>query len=369
MLPKTRAACFTAQDEHRDFVLPDDPVEDEKVQAELVKRYPDEFRTGFIISIDPRRERQCRQRLRGLSEFFKKIEGLRGEDEIPSFGPLNAPPSSDDSEADHNAAAEEEEPFAVDPLFIQMSSAAGEDDGEYRAEEEEEAEEEEDAKTREEAPSGEGGREGKKCEHRQRRRKRKGPKAPQTAPIFATLDAGTPLEAYYVPLDPYDADTHMTRGEIGCFQGHRRAWYEFLTSRKPYGYFLEDDANMQPTEGVITMLEKAVIGLRKAPWDLLFVGRNPEMCQMRPTERFGPSIVWAGTTWGMFAYLLTRRAARMLLAGSRYFHEPLDDFISTTAWIRRKIALSPIPFTVIQTVSQTVPPNVAAPLVEEELSQ
>lgn len=145
----------------------------------------------------------------------------------------------------------------------------------------------------------------------------------------------------------------MTRGQIGCFMSHQKAWQRIIDKKLAYGFILEDDCEITPNNETLIMIKTALKEIGSLKWDVLFVGRNPALCKIR--KRIRTHVVQVGKTWGLFAYVITNKAARELLACSYPISEPVDIFVSTTRNAAKiKLGISPIPFIVVDEKSDTV---------------
>jgi glycosyl transferase family 25 len=145
----------------------------------------------------------------------------------------------------------------------------------------------------------------------------------------------------------------LTRGQVGCFLSHRKAWQHVVSENNEFGFILEDDCDLRPAYQTLELIQAALEEI-KFTWDVLYVSRNPALCKVR--QHISPHIVQVGKTWGLFAYAVTNKAASELLAASTTITgNAVDVFVSCTRKAARlKLAISPIPFIVVPEESDTV---------------
>ena len=146
----------------------------------------------------------------------------------------------------------------------------------------------------------------------------------------------------------------LTRGQVGCFLAHRKAWAHLAQSDEEYAFIIEDDCNLRPAQQHLDLLINGITEANKFKWDVLYVSRNPAFCKTR--KRLGDFILQVGKTWGLFAYVLTKKAAKELLDTSYPINgNAVDIFVSCTHKAAKlKLAISPIPFLVTDEISDTV---------------
>lgn len=146
----------------------------------------------------------------------------------------------------------------------------------------------------------------------------------------------------------------LTRGQVGCFLAHRKAWEHLSQSNEEYAFIIEDDCNLRPAQQHLDLITKGITEASKFKWDILYIARNPALCKTR--KRLGDHLVQVGKTWGLFAYVLTKKAAKELLATSYPITgNAVDVFVSCTRKAAKlKLAISPIPFVVTTETSDTV---------------
>jgi glycosyl transferase family 25 len=157
-------------------------------------------------------------------------------------------------------------------------------------------------------------------------------------------------EGVYKPINELN---ELTRGQIGCFFSHRKAWKYIVDHKLPFGFILEDDCEITPNSETLMLCKLAFQQSENINWDIFFIGRNPALCKVR--KKLRSNVVQVGKTWGLFAYVVTLKAARELLNKSQVIDDAVDCFVSTVKDAAKiKIGITPIPFTVVDEESDTV---------------
>ena len=115
-----------------------------------------------------------------------------------------------------------------------------------------------------------------------------------------------------------------TNGMLGCFQSHRKAWQLVADRRLARGLILEDDVRLH--DGAVTQTRDAMQQL-PPDWDILFLGCHS--CGMpgpmdtvlafaiganHRERRVSPTVIRPGLASGTYAYIVSSRGARKLLA-------------------------------------------------------
>jgi GR25 family glycosyltransferase involved in LPS biosynthesis len=164
-----------------------------------------------------------------------------------------------------------------------------------------------------------------------------------------TLDLST--VSFHQPMPP----TVLTRGQIGCFCSHQKAWQRIVDLNLPFGFILEDDCDLTPCQPTLDAINRGLEQAKKldTPWDVLYIGCNKAFTMTRrPVAR---NLRQVGKTWGLFAYVLTNKAARELLEASVNFQEACDTFVSSTHPAAKiKIAITPIALGTVDEESDTL---------------
>lgn len=153
----------------------------------------------------------------------------------------------------------------------------------------------------------------------------------------------------------YRENCYLRRGQLGCFQSHRNAWKKLLLSNEEHAFILEDDVALYPHTLQHELLQKAFTQIvqNNIEWDVMFIGRNSRLCQKK--RKLTENIIEPGITWGLFAYVLNRKAAEHLYNNSLPMHVAVDTWIASE-WNQKHlkfIAISPIVCTVVNVVSDT----------------
>lgn len=146
----------------------------------------------------------------------------------------------------------------------------------------------------------------------------------------------------------------LTRGQLGCFDSHRRVWQKVLENDSDYAMVLEDDANLRPADHqqITAVIEHAFSELPNG-FDFLYLARNPAIAEVK--KRLSPTLVIPGKTWGLMAYILSKRAAYFLLHLSQTMRVAVDLFVSQQGLSKlRAYAIDPIPFVTVKVVSDTL---------------
>jgi glycosyl transferase family 25 len=125
----------------------------------------------------------------------------------------------------------------------------------------------------------------------------------------------------------------IPRGDKACFLSHRAAWQAFLAGSEPYAAVLEDDVILTPSAGrflkdarwippgldVVKLEHYGPAGQSVLLSDFRDVGPLSEKTQFRIARMHSRHT-------GAAAYILSRRAAEILLAESR-FNLPVDHLL------------------------------------------
>ena len=119
----------------------------------------------------------------------------------------------------------------------------------------------------------------------------------------------------------------MTRGEVGCFLAHRRAWNTIVRRGLPMALVIEDDARL--AEGVAEGLSAVSRALGdQAAFARLVSDPRPAYRPWADLGRHGCLAYPVRPGDLTVAYLVTQEGARALLEGSRKFWCPVDDFMN-----------------------------------------
>jgi len=145
----------------------------------------------------------------------------------------------------------------------------------------------------------------------------------------------------------------LSRGQMGCYDSHRRIWAHVVEKKIPYVLILEDDANLQPHKigkEIQTALEE--LEHYDPEWELFYLSRSR---LKYPIERIvTPHVaVPRAISWGCFAYVLSLRGAEILLKSSSPMRHSLDNYVSRMSQSMRAYTIYPNLFFVTDVVSDT----------------
>lgn len=150
--------------------------------------------------------------------------------------------------------------------------------------------------------------------------------------------------------------SYLRRGQLGCFQSHKNAWTELLhDSTNTHMFILEDDVNLTPHLDTYNLIKNAFTQIKQKniQWDILFIGRNHKYCV--EIALLSKNIVSIGTTYGLFGYVINKKAAKYLLSKSTVMRKEVDLWLTSHNITRDldTIAITPIPFGVVPVRSDT----------------
>jgi glycosyl transferase family 25 len=143
----------------------------------------------------------------------------------------------------------------------------------------------------------------------------------------------------------------MRRGQIGCFESHRRIWEHVAKSNIPYAVIFEDDVDLRPQH--LNTIAAAYKQMEEADpdWEILFLSRSR---LKRPTKRkVSKNLVVPGTSWGCFAYVVSQKAAKKLCAHALPMRRALDVYVFQQTPRMRAYAVHPSLFHVVPVRSDT----------------
>lgn len=150
------------------------------------------------------------------------------------------------------------------------------------------------------------------------------------------------------------ADSTMRRGEIGCFDSHRRVWEHVVQHHLPMAVILEDDVDLKAEH--VPLLSQAFQELKQVDnhWDVLFLSRNQK--SKRVQKIIGRQLAIPDKmSVGAFAYVVTYQAAQKLLRKCLPMKIALDHFLFFTMKDElRQYCIHPNPFHVLPVFSDTV---------------
>jgi GR25 family glycosyltransferase involved in LPS biosynthesis len=156
----------------------------------------------------------------------------------------------------------------------------------------------------------------------------------------------------------------LTRGQIGCFMSHRNAWKYIIDHHLESALILEDDIDFgkMTLDQFKTTHNQKWINLQSEmkahnyKWDILYLGRNEKVAIN--FRRLSSELTIPGLSWGLFSYVIKKRAAQFLYDLSKnQITEAVDTWVSTCPKIRKSLffaAFSPSLTTIVNVKSDTV---------------
>lgn len=147
--------------------------------------------------------------------------------------------------------------------------------------------------------------------------------------------------------------THLTVGQVGCYESHARVWKKLIESGLPHALILEDDAAISYSEDTVTKLNELMKELKTLPgWDIVYVGNiGLHPIKQKLTEHLNEPSNWEG----LYTYLLSREGAKKLMERAFPIRQPVDIYVGEQ--IRkgnvRGVMLSPPLNFVVPVVSDT----------------
>lgn len=130
-----------------------------------------------------------------------------------------------------------------------------------------------------------------------------------------------------IPVQYYAAERHPGGGEQGCYESHIAVIREAYEGGAETLLVFEDDVEIAPSydgrylETVRSFLRSGI------PWDLLYLGMNPEIFKKRTTKVpgiAGPGSIYKVSSLLAHAYLISRPFMEKLVKGSSYVGVPID---------------------------------------------
>lgn len=159
--------------------------------------------------------------------------------------------------------------------------------------------------------------------------------APWTCEGFAGTKGDTKTrrtwrhEGFAAPRN--EPGSQLTRGQLGCFHSHIRAWKALAAKKVEIGMICEDDASIWPTvatRAYFHRLEQDIKALRR-PWDIIMMGHHNRLPGHQEPRRVQGSLEEAPDGVGLFAYLVSKRGLqRLLTIPHTPFRVPVDTRIS-----------------------------------------
>ena len=141
--------------------------------------------------------------------------------------------------------------------------------------------------------------------------------------------------------------TALSRGEIGCYLSHRKAWRKIADGDQPYGIVLEDDFYLS---GDLNQ-SIATINEINFPWDLIklsaYQSRVRKINYRHKLSDQYDLVVHNKTMSGGAATAITKQAAKKLLEKTNKFGRPIDTDIQHF-WEKDISVLSLLPYPIAQ---------------------
>lgn len=119
------------------------------------------------------------------------------------------------------------------------------------------------------------------------------------------------------------------RGQIGCYDSHRRIWQHIVDKKLSYALILEDDAGLTCQPAMLNKLSQVLDDVNKhdAHWELLYLARS-RLRQPIVRKLTAHLAIPKYKSWGCFAYAVSQSGARKLLAHSQPMKHTLDAYVS-----------------------------------------
>ncbi len=113
---------------------------------------------------------------------------------------------------------------------------------------------------------------------------------------------------------------NMTKGEIGCYMSHRKAWQQLIEDGAPYALIMEDDIKILPT-----LVPCLALVTRTSGWDMLKISdtEHVEPAEQSSIDNDFTLVSYKKVPNRAMAYFLSQEAAKKLLSHSRFFR-PVD---------------------------------------------
>ena len=119
----------------------------------------------------------------------------------------------------------------------------------------------------------------------------------------------------------------LSRGTIGCFLSHRSVWEKIAEGDDEYALVLEDDANFGPMN--VEHVHKLVQDVQAFDpgWGIVIIGQQTKQ-GLR--DRKAPKGMYVpAQTFGLHAYVLSKRGAVALLASALPISDSVDIYVTS----------------------------------------
>lgn len=119
----------------------------------------------------------------------------------------------------------------------------------------------------------------------------------------------------------------LRRGQLGCYDSHRRIWKNIIDKQIPYAVVLEDDVDLQPKRHN-KIIGEAIQQLQSIDptWEFLYLSRSVYLLNNK--RQFTSHIVRPAESYGCFAYCVSLKGAQKLWDRSYPIREALDLYVS-----------------------------------------
>jgi len=153
------------------------------------------------------------------------------------------------------------------------------------------------------------------------------------SPDFAVAFHVRKLNGTLVELE-HPRPKGVTRGAMGCYESHMRAWESIISTRET-GLVFEDDAILMPDPGPIQAVIQEANRLSSLNPRCCYVYLSDNKPWVAPgTTTFDQSshflkFTWHSRQWhATVAQIITPNVAELLLLGARPIREPVDVYLA-----------------------------------------
>jgi len=121
-----------------------------------------------------------------------------------------------------------------------------------------------------------------------------------------------------------------SKGALGASLSHLKTWKAFLASSADYAIIFEDDAELPPT---FSLMVRDCIKQSPPPWDIWLLGWNHGTRDHTATrdDTFKEVIQFTGA----HCYLISRKAAKILLENALPIETHIEYYMSNTAFLNK----------------------------------
>jgi len=131
------------------------------------------------------------------------------------------------------------------------------------------------------------------------------------------------IETYSVRQNYFGYYKTLKPGEIGCYLSHRKLWQKMVDEDIDQMLVLEDDFELKAD--LHNVLE-FVSSINPSDWDIIKLGEIPKKRIKKILQSKGELqlISFKKAPQGTYAYIISKKAARQMLAFSSPFFRPID---------------------------------------------